>query len=69
MDYSNDDKQPNAIEHCKNCTGEIKTMTFKGTGYCGIDCKKAAGLDVPSVGQMMFVSNDEKEKIMEARNG
>jgi hypothetical protein len=55
-------------ELCITHGREIKTMTFRGTGFCSIECKKEAGADVSSVGTIMFVTLDERDKIMKARD-
>lgn len=57
-----------AKSKCKNCDKKIQVAIFKGSGYCSIDCKKALGDDVSSVGTHMFVTRDEKKMIDQARN-
>ena len=54
---------------CESCGGEILVMAFRGTGACSVVCRKQLGRDVSSVGEMMFVTREEKERITEARNG
>lgn len=60
-------------EFCQNpkCPNHhaIAVSIFKGTGACSINCRKALGDDVSSVGQHMFITNDEKKIIEESRNG
>ena len=55
------------IELCVSHGREIKTMAFRGTGFCSVECKKEAGADVSSVGTIMFVTNEERNKIMKSR--
>lgn len=54
--------------HCQ-CGAKIETMAYRGTGVCSDQCRKRYLGDVSSVGTYMFVSQDEKDKIMEGRNG
>lgn len=54
-------------ELCVSHGREIKTMAFRGTGFCSEDCKKLAGADVTSVGTIMFVTTEERHRIMKAR--
>jgi len=54
-------------ELCITHGREIKTMAFRGTGFCSINCRKEAGADVSSVGVVMFVTREERDKIMKAR--
>lgn len=54
-------------ELCISHGREIKTMAFRGSGFCSIECRKLAGDDVSSVGTIMFVTIDERKKIMKAR--
>jgi hypothetical protein len=54
-------------EKCRHCDGPVQVMAFRGTGICSVDCRKALGLDVSSVGTMMFVTTEEKEMIGEYR--
>ena len=56
-----------APELCLIDGKEIKTMIYKGTGFCCIDCMKKAGRDVSSVGTIMFVTFEEYELIKEKR--
>lgn len=55
-------------DNCVFCGDPIQMAAFKGTGFCCIDHIKAAGADVSSVGTVMFVTKDEREAIMMARN-
>ena len=55
------------IELCVSHGRPIETMAFRGTGFCSEDCKKIAGADVSSVGTVMFVTREERTKIMAAR--
>lgn len=52
---------------CENCGGYIYVTAFKGEPFCSIDCKKALGLDVSSVGTFMFVTHEEKRSIESGR--
>ena len=54
---------------CKNCNKNIEVTIFRGSGVCSVDCRKALGLDVSSVGTMMFVTTEEKHTVEEARRG
>ena len=67
-------REPPYVPHntvCKNpdCpNGNVITIpAFQGEDYCCIDCKKAIGQDVPSVGTFMFVTLEEKRAIDAAR--
>lgn len=55
------------VELCVVDGREISIPIFKGSGFCSIDCRKEAGADVSSVGTVMFVTTDERHKIMKAR--
>lgn len=59
----------NPIEYCSVDGKVIKTMTFKGTGFCSVECRKKAGDDVSSVGTHMFVTASEKRIIDAFRKG
>jgi hypothetical protein len=52
---------------CESCGHEILVMAYKGTGACSVRCRKQLGRDVSSVGTMMFVTTDEKERIEHGR--
>lgn len=52
---------------CKVCGKPVLVMAFQGTSICSVKCKKDAGLDISSVGTMMFVTSEEKEMIGEYR--
>lgn len=51
----------------KTCGVEITVAAFKGSGFCCVDHKKEYGMDVSSVGTIMFVSTEEKAEIDRAR--
>ena len=55
---------------CKTCGNKIETMAFKGTGYCSVNCEKAAGHDHVDYGKadLMLVSRGEAAAIREARS-
>lgn len=57
------------MEESCYCGNKITMQIYKGTGVCSLNCKKKYKGDVSSVGTIMFVSTDERDKIMEARNG
>jgi len=52
---------------CKTCLNEIKTIIFKNTGYCSVDCEKAAGIDHPPYGNMMIVTPPEQALVEKRR--
>jgi hypothetical protein len=54
---------------CPRFGDEILVMAHRGLGYCSIDCRKALGWDMPSLGTMMFVTRTERSALLEARNG
>lgn len=51
------------------CGKKITVAIYKGTGTCSENCKKKYKGDTSSVGTFMFVTTEEKDKIMENRNG
>jgi len=55
------------VESC-SCGKTIKAQIYKGSGVCSENCKKKYIGDVSSVGTFMFVTVDERDEIMEARN-
>lgn len=56
-------------EICKTCGTTIQVMAFRGTGYCSVDCKKAAGIDHATQGTLTFLTREEAAMIKENRNG
>lgn len=54
---------------CTNCRKTIKVAIFKGTGYCSVNCKKAAGIDHVDYGKadLMLVSRDEAAMVEKRR--
>lgn len=45
--YDTLDKVTEVPEYCAVCKNEIKTMTYRGTGVCGINCNKVMHPEQP----------------------
>ena len=57
------------MEEICPCGKKIEMQAYKGAGVCSLNCKKKYKGDVSSVGTIMFVTTEERDRIMEARNG